>query len=165
MTRNRFLIQLVILLALLISSPALAQQLRIYHIDVNQADATLFVSPGGHTLLVDSGKNGAGDELRAVMQTAGVTQIDHFVLTHYHEDHMGGGVGRSSPIFRPCSCIGATKNPHRRTISPEPGPVSGCCTPHCSSRRNEAHPSGVLLVACKGGALRVRRQARRLAER
>src|SRR5262245_62575648 len=25
-----------------------------------------------------------------VMDTAGVTQIDHFVCTHYHEDHFGG---------------------------------------------------------------------------
>lgn len=67
-----------------------AQTLRIYHIDVGQGDATLFVSPSGHSLLVDSGKNGDGDELLAAMQVAGVVQIDHYVTTHYHGDHYGG---------------------------------------------------------------------------
>ena len=67
-----------------------AQTLRIYHIDVDQGDATLCVSPGGHTLLVDSGKNGHGPRIKAVMEQAGVSSIDHFVATHYHEDHYGG---------------------------------------------------------------------------
>lgn len=70
--------------------PSTAQTLRIYHIDVEQGDSTLFVSPARHTLLVDSGKNGHGARIKAVMDHAGVTQIDHFVATHYHEDHYGG---------------------------------------------------------------------------
>src|SRR5688572_21510617 len=67
-----------------------AQDLRIYHIDVEQGDATLFVAPGGKTLLVDSGKNSHGSRIKAVMDDAGVSQIDFFVATHYHEDHYGG---------------------------------------------------------------------------
>ena len=67
-----------------------AQTLRIYHIDVDQGSATLFVSPSGNTLLVDSGRNGHGARLRAAMQQAGVTRIDYFVDTHYHDDHYGG---------------------------------------------------------------------------
>ncbi len=70
--------------------PTNAQTLRVYHIDVEQGDATLFVSPSGHTLLVDSGKNGHGGRIKAVMEQANVTRIDHFVNTHYHEDHYGG---------------------------------------------------------------------------
>lgn len=72
------------------AGPSWAQTLRIYHIDVEQGDATLFVAPNGNTLLVDSGKNGHGAKIQAVMNAAGVTQIDHFVATHYHEDHYGG---------------------------------------------------------------------------
>jgi len=81
---------LIVLWALLIALPAYAADLRIYHIDVEQADATLILSPSGKTLLVDSGKNGQGSRLKAVMDQAGVTQIDHFLATHYHEDHYGG---------------------------------------------------------------------------
>ena len=78
------------LLGLLAASRASAQTLRIYHIDVDQASATLFVAPGGKTLLVDAGKNGHGSRVRAIMQQAGVDRIDFFVDTHYHEDHLGG---------------------------------------------------------------------------
>ena len=68
----------------------MAQTLRIYHIDVDQASATLFVSPAGHTLLVDSGRNGHGPRILAALQQAGVDRIDFFVDTHYHRDHYGG---------------------------------------------------------------------------
>lgn len=74
----------------LLTSPALGQTLRIYHIDVDQASATLFVAPSGKTLLVDAGKNSHGARLRAAMQDAGVSKTDFFVNTHYHEDHLGG---------------------------------------------------------------------------
>jgi beta-lactamase superfamily II metal-dependent hydrolase len=88
--RYRRSIALGLALALGMAGHAGAQTLRIYHIDVDQAAATLFVAPGGRTLLVDSGKNGHGSRIRAILQLAGVTRIDHFVATHYHEDHYGG---------------------------------------------------------------------------
>ena len=74
----------------LAAGPAHAQTLRVYQIDVEQAAATLFVAPGGKTLLVDSGKNGMGSRIKATMDRAGVSKVDYFVLTHYHEDHYGG---------------------------------------------------------------------------
>ena len=79
-----------ILVAVVLATPATAQTLRIYQIDVEQADAALLVMPNGKTLLIDSGKNGHGPRIQAVMQQAGVTQIDAFVNSHYHEDHFGG---------------------------------------------------------------------------
>lgn len=82
-------LRLILLLSTLLPS-LLFSQLRIYHIDVEQADATLFVAPSGKTLLVDSGKNGHGRRIRNVMTAAGISQIDFFVNTHYHEDHYGG---------------------------------------------------------------------------
>jgi beta-lactamase superfamily II metal-dependent hydrolase len=72
------------------SRPLFAQTLRIYHIDVEQADAALLVMPNGKTLLIDSGKNNMGQRIRNAMQQAGVTQIDAFIDSHYHEDHYGG---------------------------------------------------------------------------
>jgi beta-lactamase superfamily II metal-dependent hydrolase len=71
-------------------APAAARPLRIYHIDVNQADATLIVSPSGHTMLVDCGGEGQGSWVKAVMGDAGVSDLDYFLLTHYHKDHAGG---------------------------------------------------------------------------
>ncbi|MFC1577638.1 lamin tail domain-containing protein [Thermodesulfobacteriota bacterium] len=81
---------LVTILLLFTFQTANAQNLKIYHIDVEQADATLIISPSGKTLLIDSGKNGHGSRIKAVMQDVGVSRIDYFVCTHYHEDHYGG---------------------------------------------------------------------------
>ncbi len=72
------------------ATEASAQALRIYHIDVEQGAATLFVAPNGRTLLFDSGKNGHGSRIQAAMKQVGVSQIDVFVNSHYHEDHFGG---------------------------------------------------------------------------
>jgi beta-lactamase superfamily II metal-dependent hydrolase len=86
---HRILIALA-LFVLLGGTSLSAQTLRIYQIDVEQADSALIVMPNGKTLLIDSGKNGHGPRIAAVMQRAGVAQIDAFVASHYHEDHFGG---------------------------------------------------------------------------
>lgn len=88
--RSRLLAALLAGWSALVPGGASAQTLRIFHIDVDQAHATLLVSPTGRTLLVDSGKNGHGRRILEALQRAGVSRIDHFVATHYHEDHYGG---------------------------------------------------------------------------
>ena len=89
--RNRSLVLVPFLVLLFVSVLSLsAQTLRIYHIDVDQGDATLLVAPNGNTLLVDSGRNRQGSRLKRAMDQAGVSRIDFFVDTHYHADHYGG---------------------------------------------------------------------------
>ena len=57
----RRLLSALALLLLFGGSPAAAQTLRIYQIDVEQAEAALMVMPNGKTLLIDSpGNNGDG---------------------------------------------------------------------------------------------------------
>jgi competence protein ComEC len=65
----------------------------IYSIDVEGGGATLFVSPSGQSLLVDTGYQSNGRDAERIMaaaRDAGVTQIDHLITSHYHGDHMGG---------------------------------------------------------------------------
>jgi beta-lactamase superfamily II metal-dependent hydrolase len=84
---------LVALLAL--AQPVYAQEpLDIYLIDVEGGGATLFVSPSGESLLIDTGNGGAAasrDAGRIVdaMRDAGVAAIDHLITTHWHGDHFG----------------------------------------------------------------------------
>ena len=72
----------------------LARTFDAYVIDVEGGEATLFVSPTGESLLVDAGWPGFdgrdADRILAAAQQAGIKQIDHFVVTHYHADHAGG---------------------------------------------------------------------------
>ncbi|MEE2637614.1 MAG: MBL fold metallo-hydrolase [Acidobacteriota bacterium] len=71
-----------------------ADTLNIYMIDVEGGEATLFVSPAGESMLVDTGWPGFdgrdADRIAAAAADAGVSQIDHLVVTHFHGDHMGG---------------------------------------------------------------------------
>jgi competence protein ComEC len=76
------------------TAQARARNLLIYSIDVEGGQSTLIVSPTGNSLLVDAGwpgNNGRdADRIQAAMRNAGVTRIDHLLITHYHVDHVGG---------------------------------------------------------------------------
>jgi beta-lactamase superfamily II metal-dependent hydrolase len=87
------------LLASLLAVPAAQRPagrgLDMYLIDVEGGNATLFVSPSGQSLLMDTGNGGAGaardaDRIAAAVRDAGLQQIDHLITTHYHGDHFGG---------------------------------------------------------------------------
>lgn len=67
-------------------------KLDIYFIDTEGGAATLVVTPGGESLLVDTGNPGARDpgRIAAAAKDAGITKIDYLVITHYHADHFGG---------------------------------------------------------------------------
>ena len=69
-----------------------SKTLDMYFIDTEGGHATLYVSPSGESLLMDTGSPGGRDVARimAAIQAAGVKQIDHLILTHYHGDHVGG---------------------------------------------------------------------------
>jgi competence protein ComEC len=54
--------------------------------------ASVFVTPSGESVMIDTGNPGARDHERimAVLAEANVKKIDHLVSTHYHVDHIGG---------------------------------------------------------------------------
>ena len=108
-----------LVLGLALTGPNSAQaqpggHLRIYAIDVEGGQSTLLVAPSGASLLVDTGwpsvngnssdpyqkglhAGGMPDQdgrdvgrIEAAMKDAGITQIDHVLITHFHVDHVGG---------------------------------------------------------------------------
>ena len=97
-------VSMVLLLVLAVAALAAAfppaqnrtsKPLDIYVIDVEGGNATLFVSPSGESLLIDTGNAGPAaardaGRILAAIKDAGLQQIDHLIITHWHGDHFGG---------------------------------------------------------------------------
>src|ERR1700682_5052338 len=90
-----FLLAIVFPASVAVAQSRTASALYIYVIDVEGGNAVLFVAPSGESVLVDTGNGGDGavrdaGRIMAAVRDAGVQQIDHLIITHYHGDHIGG---------------------------------------------------------------------------
>jgi beta-lactamase superfamily II metal-dependent hydrolase len=85
-------------------APGQSRSLNIYWIDVEGGAATLIVTPGGESVLIDAGWATEDDRdakrIVAAMNDAGVTKLDYVIASHYHSDHVNGmpAVARRVPI-------------------------------------------------------------------
>lgn len=99
MKKLRPLIWLILLIVaasvIMAQSPKSARRaLDIFYVDVEGGAATLIVTPAGESILVDAGWPGFdgrdAKRIEQAMKIAGITAIDHLIVTHYHTDHYGG---------------------------------------------------------------------------
>ena len=111
-----------------------AGKLKAYFVDVEGGQSTLFVTPAGQSLLVDTGwpgnENRDADRIVAVAKLAGISRIDYVLLTHYHDDHVGGlpQLVAQIPIgtFIDHGANRDTVHRHRTDYSARPGGSSDC---------------------------------------
>lgn len=71
------------------SVPVSGGEVQFHFIDVGQGDAAL-IRTGKGDILIDAGTNSSEEELKAYLDSLGVTDIEYAVFTHPHEDHIGG---------------------------------------------------------------------------
>ena len=83
------------------AGPALAKDdaLQMVSIDVEGGGGTLFVTPDGKSLLIDTGNpevskatgnTPSSARISAAATALGLKKIDYLLTTHYHGDHIGG---------------------------------------------------------------------------
>lgn len=72
-------------------------EMSVYFIDVGQADS-VFITCGNESMLIDGGNEEDAPTVTSFIKNLGISEIDYVVLTHVHEDHVGG-LGGIIPEF------------------------------------------------------------------
>jgi len=72
--------------------PASGGELKVVVLDVGpvNGDSILIISPAGKTVLIDAGDAGKGKVVLDALKRYNVQQLDYFIGTHPHPDHLGG---------------------------------------------------------------------------
>src|SRR5204862_4233504 len=74
--------------------PAAARTLEIFFIDVEGGQSTLVVTAAGQSLLIEAGYGGRegrdAERIFAATREAHIDHIDYLLITHFHNDHVGG---------------------------------------------------------------------------
>ncbi|MDE5994249.1 MAG: MBL fold metallo-hydrolase [Oscillospiraceae bacterium] len=70
---------------------AAASELSVYFLDVDQSDCSIVMN-SGKVLMIDTGTPDQTVKIREALQSLGITKIDYLLITHQHDDHMGGAV-------------------------------------------------------------------------
>lgn len=64
-------------------------KLKVHYINVGQGDSIL-VQQGSQNMLIDAGTNDSTETLINYLKSQNIKKLDYLILTHPHEDHIGG---------------------------------------------------------------------------
>jgi competence protein ComEC len=106
---RKFLMTGAMALALAVPAAAKDDALQMVAVDVEGGGGTLFVTPDGKSLLIDTGNpevsrltgdNPSSARIETAARALDLKKIDYLITTHYHGDHIGGleGLLKRMPI-------------------------------------------------------------------
>src|ERR1044072_222772 len=100
--------------------PASGGELTIRILDVGpiNGDAILISSPTGKTVLVDAGDTTKGKTVVEDLKRNNIQQLDYFIVTHPHPDHMGG----AAEVFKAVKVLNVIDNGQPPVIPPQLAP-------------------------------------------
>lgn len=88
--------------------PASGGELTIRILDVGpiNGDAMLITSPAGKTVLIDAGDTSKGKAVVEALKRNNIQQLDYFIATHPHPDHLGG----AAEVFKAVKVLNVIDN-------------------------------------------------------
>jgi beta-lactamase superfamily II metal-dependent hydrolase len=97
--------------------PASGGELTIRILDVGpiNGDSILISSPSGKTVLIDAGDTTKGKTVVEALKRYNVQQLDYFIATHPHPDHIGG----AAEVFKAVKVLNVIDNAQLPSVPPE----------------------------------------------
>jgi len=107
--------------------PASGGELTIRILDVGpiNGDSILITSPAGKTVLIDAGDTTKGKTVVDALKRYNIQQLDYFIATHPHPDHIGG----AAEVFKAVKVLNVIDNgqqpsvPQQLAAQPKPKPT------------------------------------------
>ena len=97
--------------------PASGGELTIRILDVGpiNGDSILITSPAGKTVLIDAGDTTKGKTVVEALKRNNVQQLDYFIATHPHPDHIGG----ATEVFKAVKVLNVIDNGQLPSVPPQ----------------------------------------------
>jgi len=118
--------------------PASGAELTIRILDVGpiNGDSILITSPAGKTVLIDAGDTTKGKAVVEALKRNNVQQLDYFIATHPHPDHLGG----ATEVFKAVKVLNVIDNGQPPSVpqlaaTPKPAQSRQSRQPAPASRR------------------------------
>ena len=94
--------------------PASGGELTVRILDVGpvNGDSILITSPAGKTVLIDAGDTSKGKAVVDALKRNNVQQLDYFIATHPHPDHIGG----SAEVFKAVKVLNVIDNGEKPSV-------------------------------------------------
>ncbi|HSL55752.1 MAG TPA: ComEC/Rec2 family competence protein, partial [Pyrinomonadaceae bacterium] len=107
--------------------PASGGELTIRILDVGpiNGDAILISSPSGKTVLIDAGDTTKGKSVVEALKRNNIQQLDYFIATHPHPDHIGG----AAEVFKAVKVLNVIDNGQPPSVPPSQAAATKTKTP------------------------------------
>jgi competence protein ComEC len=100
--------------------PASGGELTIRILDVGpiNGDSLLITSPAGKTVLIDAGDTTKGKAVVEALKRNNIQQLDYFIATHPHPDHIGG----AAEVFKAVKVLNVIDNGQPPSVPQQAAP-------------------------------------------
>ena len=114
--------------------PASGAELTVRILDVGpiNGDSILITSPAGKTVLIDAGDTTKGKTVVEALKRNNVQQLDYFIATHPHPDHLGG----ATEVFKAVKVLNVIDNGQLPSVPPELAATQKQTTPAAKKPAN-----------------------------